>query len=434
MDSAALPLIHSVETDSPASRAGVLPGDLLMELNGHALHDIIDYQFHLEPGLNEALLEREGEHLRVAIDCGGGEDPGIVFADAVFDRVRTCPCKCVFCFVEQLPEGLRPPLYLRDDDFRLSFLNGNFITLNNLRDEDLERIVTQRLSPLHVSVHSTDAALRARMMGCPEKTAARGLANLRRLGEARIETHAQLVLCPGMNDGEALDRTVEELARDYPGVASAGAVPVAVDPAFAARGGLRGFTDEECAAVAGQVERWQSRFRKERGNGFVYAADEFYLRAGLALPTAGDYDGFPQYENGIGIAASFRDEAEGVARGILETLEREDRPARAGASIFLLTGELAAGLVAEACRELGGRLGADLRPLVAANRLFGPYVTVTGLLGGEDILSAATGAGIGPDDVLVVPARCLESSGELFLDGVTLAGLEERLGCRVLVV
>lgn len=456
-------LVASVIPGSPAEAAGIEAGDRILSLDGHELHDVIDYQFYLEPERQTILIERSGSTISLEMDSGGwgdsvgGEaampgDPGIFFAGTVFGPVRTCANNCLFCFIEQVPGGLRQQLYVRDDDFRLSFLHGNFITLNNLSEADLERIVEQRLSPLYVSVHATDPEVRARMMGCGPKTAARGLENLRRLGEAGIEIHVQIVLCPGLNDGSVLESTVMELAEKFSGVASAGIVPVAFSEEFlkemsglGSKGNsvpglkgdagldlkgsplpaLRAVTMEDCLTVIDAVAAWQERFRSSCGSGFAYAADEFFLRTDRPLPPADYYDEFAQYENGIGIARSFIDEGEELLAKLLAG--RFGTPS----GVFLLTGTLAAGLMEEACVRLSNALGLRLQPLVAENHLFGSHVTVTGLLGGRDLLKAAAAAGFSRTDLLLIPASSLDSAGERFLDDLGLEELQEALECEI---
>lgn len=420
--------VAAVTSGSPAAGAGITPGDTLLSIDGHELRDVLDYQFLLEPGSQQLLLERDGRQLELALEHGH-EDPGISFESAIFDRVRTCACDCIFCFVDQLPPSLRPSLYIRDDDFRLSFMDGNFITLNNLSDRDIERIVHQRLTPLHVSVHATDTAVRARLMGVRESAAARGLENLRRLGQGGIEAHAQVVLCPGINDGAVLRQTITQLADDYPGIASVGVVPVSIGGEYLeahAAAGLRAVDVDGSREIIAMVTEIQRRLRKSRGHGFVYAADEFYLLASARLPGSEEYDGYPQYENGIGIAASFRDNLEELKRQLPDDIRREK-------NIYLLTGRLAAGTVRAACGVLGRGGGATFRPLVAANHLFGDHVTVTGLLGGKDVMRATGDTRLERDDLLLLPTSCLSGKERpRFLDGIYLAEVDEALPCPVI--
>ncbi|MHB1390150.1 MAG: DUF512 domain-containing protein [Thermoleophilia bacterium] len=431
-------LVEAVDPSSPAAAAGLMAGDRILSIDGQALRDVIDYRFYLEPDGSELQVERDGRRLQMMLRPGN-EDAGLSFATALFDRIRTCRCRCVFCFVDQLPEGLRPSLYLKDDDFRLSFLYGSFITLGNLDEEDIQRILDQRLSPLYVSVHATDPVVRGQLMGCGQILAARGLELLRRLGREGIEIHIQIVLCPGMNDREVLSQTVTSLARDYPGVVSVGVVPVAVDPHYLmhhaglsepgeeARA-LSPVTASDCEAVIGAVTVWQEQFNGERGTGFVWAADEFYLRAGLPLPELESYGDFSQYENGIGIAASFEEEGESLIRRLLA-----DSDPVTG-RVFLLTGTLAAGQMYRICERLTAALGRELKALVAENNLFGPHVTVTGLLGGRDIVRAVLGASLDQNDLLLLPRACLDTSPRpRFLDNLTLEELKLALSCRVMV-
>lgn len=430
-------LVESVEPDSPAELAGIKAGDRIRSLDGYALRDVIDYQFRVEPAGQEVELERDGTLVKLEIDNQEQSYPGIVFSSTLFDGVRVCRCNCAFCFVDQVPGGLRDALYLKDDDYRLSFLYGNFVTLNNLEPGDVERIIEQRLSPLYVSIHATAPDVRARLMGCAPGLARAGLENLRRLGEAGIATHVQVVLCPGVNDGAVLEQTVTELDRDFPAVASVGIVPVAVGEETARAGAsnrvpLRPFTADECRRVVETVTSWQARFRRELGLGFVYAADEFYLLAGLSLPPLGEYDELPQYENGIGIGAVFQQEAARMLGDQLQDIA-------SGSRIYLLTGVLARPVVEETLkalrRQAPGWLGdVPITPLTATNWLFGPHVTVTGLLGGRDIITAAGAAGLRRGDILLMPEAVLDSTGERCLDGLTLAELDEILECTIRVV
>lgn len=422
--------VEFVVADSPAAYAGIAAGDIVLSLDGHPLHDVIDYQFYLDSGPQQIEIDRKQECLVKEMDCDEGDDPGIRFSSTIFDRLHTCGCACVFCFVDQLPPGLRKTLHFKDDDYRLSFLYGNFITLNNLAEEDLLRIEEQRLSPLCVSVHSTDPEVRAAVMGCSREKAAAGLENLARLGEAGIVFHAQVVLCPGINDGEVLERTISEVAEKYAGVQSIGIVPVALDAGFLVRHktpGLRAVNGDDCRKIVELVTEKQKEHRARRGDGFIYAADEFYFRASLPLPPVADYDDFPQYENGIGIAAAFREDAEELIAHLAGDTASDTR-------IFLLSGDLAAGMMKEVCSDLSRLMDRRVEPLVCENRLFGPHVTVTGLLGGNDVIAAARAAGLTRGDLLVMPFFCLDGGVEpRFLDGITLMELDEILDCGITV-
>ncbi|MFA6001569.1 MAG: DUF512 domain-containing protein [Thermoleophilia bacterium] len=423
-------IVESVVADSPAADAGIAAADVVLSLNGHPLHDVIDYQFYLSSGPQEMEIDRKHRRLMRVMDCDEGDDPGIKFSSTIFDSVRTCRCACIFCFVDQLPRGLRKTLYLKDDDYRLSFLYGNFITLNNLREEDMLRIEEQRLGPLYVSVHSTDRNVRAQVMGCGPDKAAQGLKNLARLGEAGIGLHAQVVLCPGMNDGETLENTISELAGKYQGIKSVGIVPVAFDEEFLkkrAKSGLRAVDRDDSIKIVNLVTTKQKEYRTLYGNGFVYAADEFYFRAGMPLPGADEYDDFPQYENGIGIAAGFLEDAEELISPLVGDIAVDAR-------VFLLTGTLAAGMMNDVCLNLSRLTGRPIAPLVCENRVFGSHVTVTGLLGGHDVIAAARAAGLTRGDLLIITPSCLDGGAEpRFLDDITLTELDETLECGIMV-
>ncbi|MFA5810247.1 MAG: DUF512 domain-containing protein [Thermoleophilia bacterium] len=422
--------VESTDAESPVANAGIVAGDVVLSLNGHVLHDVIDYQFYLDSGPQEMEIDRDHTRLIKVMDCDEGDDPGIKFSSTIFDHVRTCRCGCIFCFVDQLPRGLRKSLYLKDDDYRLSFLYGNFITLNNLEEEDMLRIEEQRLGPLYVSVHSTDPEIRAVVMGCGRDKAAEGLKNLARLGEAGIGLHTQVVLCPGINDGEALESTVSEIADRYQGIKSVGIVPVALDMGFLKKrmtSGLRAVNGDDSKKIVNLVREKQKEYRAQRGHGFIYAADEFYFKAGLPLPPVADYDDFPQYENGIGIAAGFLEDAEELIARLVSDMAADTR-------VFLLSGNLAAEMMKEVCLNLSRLMGRTIEPLVCENRVFGPHVTVTGLLGGHDVIVAVRAAGLTRGDILIITSSCLDGGAEpRFLDDITLTELDEILDCGIMV-
>src|SRR5581483_6292010 len=285
----ALPTVVAVDPGSAAARAGLLPGDEIVAVAGHMPRDIIEYRLLAD----EAL--------------------GAEVHSAVFDRVQTCDNHCPFCFIYQLPPGLRRSLYLKDDDYRLSFLYGNFTTLTRFTEADLERVVTERLSPLYVSIHTTDPELRARMLN--NRRGATSLRWLRALLDAGIEVHGQLVVCPGMNDGDALDDTLCGILDRFPDLASVAAVPLGVSR-FSTAPSLRAHTPAEAAAVLDIIEDWQGVFRATLGRRVVFAADEYYLLAGRPFPAARDYEDFPQHENGVGMAAAlYAGRGEGTRSG-----------------------------------------------------------------------------------------------------------------------
>jgi putative radical SAM enzyme (TIGR03279 family) len=340
--------------------------------------------------------------------------------DGLGDEPRVCRNSCRFCFVDQVPPGLRAALYVKDDDYRLSFLHGNFTTLTNLAGSDVERILALRLSPLYVSLHAWDDAMRVRLMG---RAAAGSRETLERLAGAGLELHLQVVLCPGWNDGDVLAGTVEGAA-SLAAVADLGVVPVSL----AEEGDLRRVTDADAEAVLAAVEAWQERFRAERGAAFVHAADEFHLLCGRTPPAS---DAPDQYENGIGMSAQLLEEAEDLG-----TDDAPGGPAhRAGAvsAVRLLTGTLAAPVVARAGEALGARLGVAVRPFPVANRLFGDHVTVTGLLGGREVLAALGADPLAEGEWLVAPRVFVPADLGRTLDDVGEDDLAAACGGRLIL-
>ncbi len=391
-------VVACVEPGSAAETAGLLTGDRISRIDGEEMRDLIDFSLLLADDVPHVLeVRREGSVLAVPLEAGG--NPGVQLTEPVFGRVYTCNNRCVFCFVDQLPTGLRPSVYVKDDDYRLSFLCGNFVTLTNLRRDDVERIVEERLSPLYVSLHATDPALRREMFG--NKKAPGAMAVLGALLEADIEVHLQIVLMKGVNDGEALDRTLSDLLGRFRGAASIGVVPVGVSLAASPEIADARFDREAALRVLEQLERW----RASLGALGPFAADEFFFLAGLDVPARDYYLGFPQLENGIGLTRTFRDSfEEALSVGV-------SRPA-GGDTVGVVTTPMGA----RALSPLGlADLGA--KTVVCENCLFGRYVTVVGLLPGRDIASELTGKGL---ERVLVSEVALDGRGE-FMDGMTPA-------------
>jgi len=408
-------VIARVTTGSPAEDAGIRAGDRLASIDGAAVRDYVDYKFlSAEDRIGVEVIDSDCARRTFVIEKHPDRDLGLGFASDVFDGMRLCRNRCIFCFYDQLPRGLRDTLYVRDDDFRLSFLHGNYITLTNLSEDDFARICEQRLSPLYVSVHATETALRRRLLGNPR--APDVLHQMRRLAQCGIEMHAQIVLCPGLNDGRHLARTVRDLAALHPAVASVAIVPVGLTGHRAGLADLQAVSGDDARQVLEQIAAWQREFLSRFGSRFVFAADEFYLLAGEDFPPAAEYEGFPQRENGVGLARLFLDESE----------EADFRPA-AGLSVILVTGVSAARMVKRMAAKMR-RQGVRCNVLVVRNRLLGETVTVAGLLAGEDVaasLGARRAAG-----VVALPASALRDNE--FLDGVTVQELSRRVGKKVI--
>ena len=396
------------DVQDAARRAGLQAGDCIARLNGAPPTDVLDLELAAADGALWLRVLRDGHPLDLVVEPRPGEWHGISLGHGgLGDVPRVCRNRCRFCFVDQVPPGLRAALQVKDDDYRLSFLHGNFTTLSNLDDADLARIEALRLSPLYVSLHAWDDDARVRLMG----RAARGTrAALERLAAAGLELHLQVVLCPGWNDGAVLDETIARTAA-LPAVADLGVVPVSL----AAEGDLRRVTAADAEATLALVAAWQERCRAARGSAFVHAADELYLLAGR-MPPPGDAP--EQYENGIGMAAALLAEAAELGAG----------PARA---TRVLTGTLAAPVVARAAELLRG--GAPLEPFVVQNRLFGPHVTVTGLLGGAEVLDALRRRPLADDEWLLAPRVFLPAALGRTLDDVREDELAAACGQRLVL-
>jgi len=409
-----------------ARAAGLLPGDRLLSVGGHPLRDIIDFRFHAD-GPRATFRVRRGDQERtVTLHRTPGNDWGIEFARPIFDRIRLCTNRCPFCFLEQLPPGLRPSLYLRDDDFRLSFLYGNFVTLTNLRPEDWERLAEQRLSPLYVSVHATEPELRGLLLGRPDLPDIRE--QLARLGRLGIAVHTQVVLCPGVNDGVHLERTVEDLAGLFPTVRSVALVPVGLTrfrrPAQAGLEGtfpLRLYTPTEAQVLLRWAEPRRRAFRKAWGCTFLYPADEFYLLAGRPIPSTYRYDGFPQAENGVGLVRLLLDDWRRLRRRM---------PRLPPHRLTLACGPLIAPLLSRLAGELAAlQEGLTIEVLPVENTTFGPTVTVSGLLTGEALRAGLRKA---RGEILFLPQAAFDERGRT-LDEVSVEELARDLGRPVLL-
>ncbi len=427
------PTILSVLPGSPADRAGLVAGDALISIQGSNPRDIIEYQFLVDEPNVEIELDRGGIVSSLVVEKLAGEPLGAEISSALFDRVRTCDNHCEFCFIYQLPKGMRKSLYMKDDDYRLSFLYGNFTTLTRFTEGDLERIVTQRLSPLFVSLHTTDPDLRASMLRNP-----RGAISLRWLSallDHGIEVHGQVVLCPGVNDGSVLERTLSDIAIQYSKLASVGVVPLGLSR-FSKEPNMRATTPSEAARSLDTIERFQALFNQYLGHRMVYASDELYLLAGREFPTLDRYGDFPQHENGIGMFRAFEasflgddDYAWGRRSGFFDSV---DGAPHQGYRPHRYRGRNLLGSSFETTTVLTGSFGVKvLRPLLDShgyshvktlevpNDFFGGNTGVAGLMTGSDVASVLHDA---PDGVrYLLPDVCLNDG--VFLDGMTVADL-----------
>ncbi|HHT53762.1 MAG TPA: DUF512 domain-containing protein [Clostridiales bacterium] len=416
--------ITEIAPGSSAAAAGIEAGDFLVSINRHKIRDLLDYGFYMADTVVEIEFERDGARYRAVINKGEYEDIGLGFETPLMDKKRSCANKCIFCFIDQLPRGMRESLYFKDDDSRLSFLHGNYITLTNLYDRDIDRIIKMRLSPLRVSVHTTNPELRVKMMN--NRRAGRVLSYLRRVADAGIDIDAQIVLCRGINDGAELDRTMHDLLKYRPALRSVSVVPAGLTRHREGLYPLSPHTKEECGAIIRQVDALGEECRQKYGTRIYFCADELYIKAGLPVPGYDYYEDFPQIENGVGLVASLADE-------FSSELENTDLPEKLTRRVSIATSEAATGLI----RELAGRLcgeiaGLEIMVWPIKNHFFGPEVTVAGLLTGQDIAEQLEGRELG--DELLIPAAALRQGEDVFLDDMTPDALSQTLGVPVRAV
>ena len=396
--------ISGVRKHSLAENAGIKPGEKLLSVCGAQVKDIIELSFYASDYEVELEIENAaGEKRLVTIAKHPDEDLGIEFESAVFDKVSTCYNNCIFCFVDQMIPGMRPGLYVRDDDYRLSFLYGNFITLTNMKEEDFQRIINTHMSPLYVSVHATTPEVRCKMMN--NRFAGELMDKLQRLLDAGIQVHTQIVCCPTYNDGEVLAKSFEDLYALHPGVLTMAIVPVGLTKNREHLHPLRTFTKEEAAAIVDMVTPWQERCRKETGKSFVYLGDEFYLLAEKELPPESWYDGFPQLENGIGLTSSFLIEWEATLKVLSQ--------AQAASPAVIPVGESAYKVLKPVLDAFNAKYNAAHKLVAVKNEFFGGKVNVTGLLVGGDILKPVSN-----DARVILPAVVLNKDN-LFLDDMS---------------
>jgi putative radical SAM enzyme (TIGR03279 family) len=419
-------LIAAVEPGSLAEEIGLAAGDRLLAINDRSLRDVIDVQFYAADEVLALEVERGGARLILEVERDYGQALGLSFLRPTFDvDVRRCANNCDFCFVKQNAPGMRRSLYIKDDDYRYSFLFGNFVTLTNLTDEDWARFEEQRLSPLYVSVHATELELRRHFLA--RKNAPDVLAQLHRLADLGIEVHTQVVLVPGLNDGPHLARTVADLTALFERpVASIGVVPIGLTRYH--RGACRAYTRVEARAVLDQIEPWRIRNRGRLGCSLVYPSDEWYLVAGRAVPPAETYDDFAQLENGVGLVRQMLDEWQEIKSELIPPRLR---------SATLVCGTLVAPVLAPIVAEWNERAGTALRLVPVVNDYFGPVTTVSGLLTGQDVV-AALQAQPAPGEVVILPRAMFtgtygagDTPPGMTLDDLAVDDLAAQLGGRV---
>jgi len=410
--------ITDVLPHSRAARAGVKAGDVLLEINSHAIDDVLDYRFRLAEPLVELKLHRGADVVIVKIKKGTYDDIGLEFGTPLMDKKHRCENGCIFCFIDQNPKGMRDTIYFKDDDSRLSFLHGNYITLTNLRDADIDRIIEMHISPVNISIHTTNPDLRVKMM--KNKRAGEVLSYIGKLADAGITLRGQIVLCRGINDGEELWRSMSDLSKYYPQLDSVSIVPAGLTAHRHGLYHLEPFTYEECADVIDLV----TKMNESLDDRMFFASDEFYLKAGREFPQDEYYGDYTQIENGVGMITSFETEFESML------LTLTDDECAISRTVSVATGEAAAGMVSKLVGMLVERCP-NLKCHVydVKNKFFGGEVTVTGLLTGQDIAEQLSKCELG--EVLYLSRSTLRAEGDLFLCGMSPDELSDVLGVRI---
>lgn len=413
--------ISYVEPNSLAEEAGLLKGDRILTVNGHEIHDILEYRYLIsEPEVVLEVQKADGSREVITIESDY-EDLGIEFSEALIAEAKSCKNKCIFCFIDQLPKGMRETVYFKDDDTRLSFLQGNYVTLTNVSDDELSRMIAMHISPINISVHTTNPDLRVKMLKNPN--AARIFEIMKLFAAHEISMNCQIVLCPDYNDKEELDRTIRDMASLYPYVMSCSVVPVGLTKCREGLCELKPFDAASSLDTVLQIEGYQRQFRKEFGINLIYAADEFYINAGLPIPKASEYDGFPQIENGVGLIASMQEEFDEA----IKLVKRGEY----NRNVAVATGEIAFSFI----KSLANRLtdackGLKITVFPIKNEFFGGGVNVTGLVTGSDIMRTIPDAS--EFDALLISECMLRSGEDIFLDDVTLSELSEKLCVKII--
>lgn len=408
--------VNTVSRGSIAEKNGIKPGDVIIGINGKEICDYLDYMFS---SANE-LLEIELSDRKITVKNEDFEPLGIEFESLLIDEPRSCHNKCVFCFIDQLPENMRESCYFKDDDYRLSFLQGNYVTLTNMSDADLDRIIEYAIPRINVSVHTTNPELRGKMLN--NKFAGKIMEQIKRFADGGLRINCQVVLCRGYNDGAELDRTISDLGGFGECIESLSIVPVGISAHRYGLTQLEPFDKESSKIVIEQVEKWQKKFKEELGTNFVYLADEFYIMAGEDIPFAEEYDGFPQIENGVGLCASLKAEFDDALNSHRRKKVKTEKTVVTG----YLAYDFVKGLVSKLDKS------EKINVVKIKNKFFGENITVSGLVTGRDIIDQLKGKKLGKS--ILIPVSMLKHEEPVFLDDTTISDVERALNVKVAVV
>lgn len=420
--------ITSIQKNSIAEELGIEPGDFLLSVNEQIIHDVFDYKFYCaDTNITLEIEKKNGESWQFDIEKDEAEDLGIEFATSLLDEEKSCRNKCIFCFIDQLPEGMRDTLYFKDDDARLSFLYGNYITMTNLSDDEINRIIRYRMSPVNISVHTTNPELRVKMLR--NRFAGDILEKIRRFTSNGITVNCQIVLCPGINDGEELDRTIRELTSLAPELHSISVVPVGLTRFREDLTQLTPFNKKSALKIIDQVEKWQKKLLEEYKSRIVYIADELYILAEKPLPDYEAYEDFPQIENGVGMVSSFSYEV----KEALKELEESQLSVEREITVSIATGVSVFGHFKKITSYIEERVkGLKINVYAVENTFFGPGVTVTGLLTSCDLIRELIDKDLG--EKLLLCKNMFRAGTNVMLDDVTADELAEKLGVKVQLV
>lgn len=413
-----------VEPGSIAEELGLEPGDAIEEINGNEIEDIFDYQYYVEDEyLDVLILTKDGEECVLEIEKDEDEDLGITFESSLMDEYHSCCNKCMFCFIDQMPPGMRETLYFKDDDSRLSFLQGNYVTLTNMSEKDIERVIRYHLEPINISFQAMNPELRCKMLH--NRFAGKALEKVDMLYNAGITMNGQIVLCKGVNDGDELEYSLEKLSAYAPVLQSVSVVPVGLTKYRKGLYPLEPFNKEDAEKVLSQIERWQKIMVEKYGIHFIHASDEWYILAGRELPCEEEYDGYLQLENGVGMLRLLETEV----KETLKELTGDDRKVTGR----IATGKLAAPFIARYIEEIKKKFPNVQIPVTTIeNRFFGEKITVSGLITGQDLKEQLSGLDLG--EKLLIPCSMLKGDEEIFLDDMTLKELSEALKTEIVIV